>query len=102
MFIGKFIKEKLTGLRALSAFITYISTVVALDYIYKTYWVGPTTEPIVWAASVTLGLYTFIGLLNYCLFSQTIMQDEINRITGIKARLETQMLKKRQSSKKRK
>ncbi len=99
MFIGKFIKEKITGLRILSTFATYAGTVVALDYVYKTYWIGPTTEPIVWAASITLGLYAFIGLLNYCLFAQTKMQDEIDRITAVKAKLETKVLKKRRSSK---
>ena len=100
MSIGKFVKEKVTGLGAVSTFATYCGAVVALDYIYKEYVVGPTTEPIIWAISVTFGVYSFIGLLNYCWFTQSIMQDEIDRITAIKARLEAQVLKKRQSSRK--
>lgn len=102
MFIGKFIKEKIISIKAISSFFAFISTLIALDYLYKTYWVGPTTEPIVWAFTVALTLYIFIGILNYCFFAQLIMQDEINRIAAIKARLEAQILKKRKSSKKRK
>lgn len=99
MIIGKFIKKKVTSLSALTILSTYIGVVVGLDYLYKTYWVGPTTEPIVWAASITLGLYAFVGLLNYCLFVQLTMQDEIDRITAVKAKLEGKVLKKRRSSK---
>lgn len=101
MFIGKFIKERIISFGAIGTFFAFISAVIALDYIYKTYWVGPTTEPIVWALTVILTLYIFIGILNYCFFAQLIMQEEINRISAIKARLEAQILKKRQSSKKR-
>lgn len=100
MSFGRFLKEKVTKASAAGTFATYCGAVAALDYFYKEYWEGPTTEPIIWAVSVTFGVYAFLGLLNYCWYSQSIMQDEINRITAIKARLEAQILKRRQSSRK--
>lgn len=102
MAFSRFVQEKVTGLGILATLATYISVLVGLDYIYRTYWVGPNASAIVWAASGALGIYAFVGLLNYCWFAQTIMQEEIDRITSIKARLEAQVLKKRQSSKKQK
>ena len=102
MFIGEFIKEKIVSIGSLSFFFTFVGAIAALDYFYKTYWVGPTTEPIVWAFTIVLVLYGFIGILNYCFFAQLVMQNEIDRMAVIKARLEAQVLKKRQSSQKRK
>ena len=102
MGFSNFVKEKVTGLGIVSVLATYIGAVVGLDYIYKTYWESPNAAAIVWAASLALGIYAFVGLLNYCWFSQANMQDEIDRITAIKARLEAQVLRKRQSSKRQK
>lgn len=102
MFIAKFIKEKILSFRALGTFFTFVGALAALDYLYKTYWVGPTTEPIVWAFTIVLVFYGFIGILNYCFFAQLIMQGEIDRMAKVKARLEAQILKKRKSSNKRK
>jgi hypothetical protein len=102
MAFSRFVKEKVTGLSILTVLATYISVVVGLDYIYTSYWGSPNAAAIAWAGSLALGIYAFVGLLNYCWFAQTNMQDEIDRITAIKARLEAQVLKKRQSSKRHK
>ena len=104
MSFAGFLREKVTGVGILTTFGAFVGTVVGLDYLYETYWVSSAsgcTEPFIWSASITLGFYVFFGLLNYCWYAQMIMQDEIDRVTKIKARLETQVLKKRRSSKKR-
>jgi len=102
MTFTRYIREKVTGLGIVSTLSTYIGAVVGLDYLYSTYWAASNNAtPVVWAGSVTFGIYLFVGLLNYCWFAQMIMQEEIDRITSVKARLEAQILKKRQSSKKR-
>ena len=102
MSLIAFVRDKITGVNTLGWLVSFIGTIAALDYFYITYWKSSDLNAVTWAASSTLALYSFIGLFNYCSFSQLKMQDEIDRVTKIKARLETQFLKKRQSSKGRK
>lgn len=100
MAFSRFVREKVTGVGIVTSLAAFIGTVVGLDYLYSTYWDTPGAYPIVWAFSAAFAMFVFVGLLNYCWFAQSIMQDEIDRITSVKARLEGQVLKKRQSSKK--
>lgn len=98
MSLKKFIQNKCSGLGIITTLVSYIGFVVGLDYLYAKYWDGPMVTAIVWSASVVLAIYVFVGLLVYCFFAQLIMQEEIDRMGASKARLESQILKKRQSS----
>lgn len=96
----QFIREKVVGWGIFGITATFLGTLASLDYAYQTYWSGEPASSITWAATVTLGFYLFVGLLNYCWFAQSAMQDEIDRMSRVKARLEEQFLSNRGSSKK--
>lgn len=98
MSFQKFIQQKCSALGIITTLATYIGLVVGLDYLYAKYWDGPMLNAVVWSASVVLAVYAFVGLLIYCCFAQLVMQEEINRMSKVKAQLESQMLKNRQSS----
>jgi hypothetical protein len=96
-----YFKERVTAASTFLGFSAFVSTAVGLDYVWGTYFQQDRgTAPLVWGLTVTLGLFLFFGLLNYCWYAQSVLQSEIDRITDVKARLESQMLKKRLSSKK--
>lgn len=99
MFV-QYIKEKVTTLSMLSIFASFIGVLFGLDYLYKSYLSNYPESTILWAGIVTLVVYVFSGILNYCFFAQCTMKAEIDRITSVKVKLETQVLKKRQSPKK--
>lgn len=101
MALSKYLREKITTLSVAGTFATYAGAVAALDYFHKTYWSDPTSESVMWAATFAFFCYAFIGLLNYCCFSQMVLQEEVDRVAAVKSRLEKQVVKSRQSSKKR-
>jgi hypothetical protein len=96
------VKDLLTKVNIFGLFAGFVSVVVGFDYVYKEYLLpdGSNEDALVWAFTVALGFLGFFGLLNYCLFAQSIMQDEINRMCVVKERLESALLtNKRRSSK---
>lgn len=96
-----FLKEKVTKANTFVVFATFVSLVLGLDYIWNTYFaIERGHGPLVWALTCATATWAFFGLLNYCWFAQSLLQDEINRITAVKARLERQILSKRLSSRK--
>lgn len=98
MTVGKAIKEKVTASNLFVAFATFIGLVTGLESLYEKHIQDP---PILWAYSISIGLFVLWCLLNYCWIAQSVMQDEINRISEVKTRLEGQVIKSRQSSRKR-
>ena len=96
-----YLKANVTKASTFAWFATFVSLVAALDYVWNTYFaVTRGREPLVWALTVALALFIFFALLNYCWFAQSLLQDEIDRITLVKARLENQILSRRISSNK--
>jgi len=96
-----YVKTRVTAASTFFGFSAFVSMVVGLDYVWTTYFQqSHGTAPLVWGLTVTLGIFLFFGLLNYCWYAQSVLQSEIERITSVKARLESQLLKKRLSSKK--
>lgn len=91
------------GIATLSAgFITFIGLLSALSGIYKDWFVGDNRGAVLWAFTVALTLYVFGLLLSYCFLAQTVLRDEIDRVSKAKSDLESLVLSKRQSSRKRK
>lgn len=102
MALGKYLKDRVTAASTFFGFSAFVSMAVGLDYVWGTYFQQDRgTAPLVWGLTVTLTIFLFFGLLNYCWYAQSMLQSEIERITAVKARLETQVLRKRLSSKKR-
>lgn len=96
-----YIKENVTKASTFVGFATFVGLVVGLDYVWTTYFaVERGRDPLVWALTFSTACFAFFGLLNYCWFAQSLLQDEIDRITAVKARLEGQVLSKRLSSRK--
>ena len=78
---------------------TFLTVVLSFDYIYSEYFAQTSgNEPIIWAGTIALGVTSFFGLLNYCVYAQSIVKDEIERVTLQKSKLEEQVLRKRISS----
>ncbi|WP_264922606.1 hypothetical protein [Vibrio vulnificus] len=77
-----------------------IGIYAGLDYVYNNYITKATSnDPLIWAMTVTLGVCSFIALLNYCAYAQSVVQDEVDRIAEAKAELEKAVLNMRRSSK---
>jgi hypothetical protein len=96
-----FAKENVTKASTFVGFATFVSLVLGLDYVWNTYFaIERGREPLVWALTFSTACFAFFGILNYCWFAQSLLQDEIDRITAVKARLEGQILSKRLSSRK--
>lgn len=95
-----YVKERVTAASTFFGFSAFASLVLGLDYVWGTYFQQDRgTAPLVWGLTVALGAFLFFGLLNYCWYAQSILQSEIERTIAVKARLESQLLKKRLSSK---
>ena len=98
MSLKNFIQQKCSGLGIITTLATYVGLLVGLDYLYTKYLDGPMVSAVVWSASVAFAIYAFVGLLIYCFFAQMGLQEEVDRLSAVKARLESQILKKRESS----
>lgn len=99
----QYIKNKIASLSTFATFSAFVTVVLGMDYVWNNYFTpSKDAEPLIWGLTVATGLFVAFGLLNYCWFSQSNLQSEIDRITDVKARLEAQLLKKRLSSRKKK
>jgi hypothetical protein len=100
MSLKGFVARNANAKRVFETFCLYVGTAVALKELYE--WLCgdiPGTSPLLWAYTVTFVLLLFFWLLNYCFYAQSLMQDEINRITDVKREYEEIILKNRLSSK---
>jgi len=95
------IRKKISSVSLFNLFVGGIGTIVGLDYIYRVFLDNDAKnqEPLIWAFSVTSGVFLLIGVMNYCAYGQGIMQDEIDRISRAKSELEKKVLKTRRTSK---
>jgi RsiW-degrading membrane proteinase PrsW (M82 family) len=103
MGVQAYLKKKVTGVSTFATFSAFVTVAIGADYVWNTYFEQQKgSAPLVWGLSVAFFLFLFFGLLNYCWYAQSVLEDEIERITQVKARLESQLLKTRLSSSKRK
>ncbi|EHH2475278.1 hypothetical protein H8F06_11745 [Vibrio fluvialis] len=93
------IRKSVESIGYVGLFASFLTIAVSFDYVYKEY-LGKSGDntPIIWACTVALGFVAFVGLLNYCVYAQSIVRDEIERVSAAKAKLEEQVLRKRLSS----
>ncbi|MCA0938236.1 hypothetical protein LCL85_22115 [Vibrio alginolyticus] len=94
------IRKNVESIGYIGLFGSFVTIVGFFDYIYKEYLGGEgNNTPVIWACTIGLGIVAFFGLLNYCVYAQSIVRDEIERVSKAKARLEEQVMRKRLSSK---
>lgn len=80
--------------------VCYVSLLGGLWYVCDTLIDGgDPLHPLIWAFTVTFFVFVFFGLFLYCLYAQSLMQDELDRVTKVKGELEAPFLKRRLSSK---
>jgi hypothetical protein len=93
--------EKFANVKSVfNGLIGYVSLLGGLWYVCDTVIDGgDPLHPLIWACTVTFSIFVFFGLFLYCLFAQSLMQDELGRVTKVKEELETLLLKRRLSSK---
>ncbi|MDP2592931.1 hypothetical protein Q8W41_26075 [Vibrio splendidus] len=97
------IRKNVESIGYVGLFASFLTIAVSFDYIYKEYLGGGNDNtPVIWACTVALGFVAFFAVLNYCVYAQSIVRDEIERVSEAKAKLEEQVLRKRLSSKGRK
>jgi membrane-bound metal-dependent hydrolase YbcI (DUF457 family) len=99
MVIAYFIKEKMTRTSSIAAFVAYVGTVGILNELCKDYTNSGGNAPLLWALTATTCFFILFLLLGYCFYAQSIMDDEIKRISKEKSKLHSKILKKRISSK---
>ena len=93
------IRKTVESIGLVGLFASFLTIAVSFDYIYKEYLnIANSNTPIIWACTIALGIVAFVGLLNYCVYAQSIVKDEIERVSEAKANLEAQILRKRLSS----
>jgi hypothetical protein len=94
------IRKTVESIGFVGLFASFLTIAVSFDYVYKEYLSkGGNNDPLIWAFTVALGFVAFIGLLNYCVYAQSVVADEIVRVSAAKAKLEEQVLRRRLSSK---
>ena len=98
MHIKDFLREKFTAIGVIKGLGAYLGILGGLHLLFNWLVADSDDGAIVWASTIALGLYAFFGLMNYCLFAQMKMQEEIDRMAHSKSRLERAVLTNRQSS----
>jgi hypothetical protein len=96
-----FVRKKFTGTRIFQLLVMYIGLAAALDTLCREYIENDGIPPLLWALSVSFGMFLLFGILNYCAYAQSTLQDEIDRMAKAKERLESKVIPDRKSSKKR-
>ena len=86
----------------LEYFAILLTILLGMDYIYNNYLVvdGNANDALIWDLTVTVSIWSLFGILGYCIYAQNIMQDEINRMSVAKVKLEKTLLNNRRTSKK--
>jgi hypothetical protein len=99
----KYIKARLVKITILGNFAALLTILLGMDYIYNNYLTvnGYANNALIWALTVTLSIWSLFGILNFCLYSQGVMQDEIERMGQAKVKLEKALLNNRRTSRKR-
>lgn len=97
--LNGFVKAKVTLSSTFAGLVAFVSTVAALEYLWDKFFLASKgVEPLIWAISVTLGLFMFGGLASYCVYAQSTLLDELERVVQVKIRLENLVLQRRLSS----
>ncbi len=96
----KIFRDRVSKLGIFGLFSAFVGVVVGLDYIYKEYLTNGAepTDAIIWAFTAAFGFLMIFGLLNYCVYAQGILQDEVDRVSKVKSQLENSILHNRKSS----
>lgn len=92
------IRKTIANISLFSLFGTAIGILISMDYIYTNFLIPSSREPLIWAMTTTFGAISFFSLLNYCAYAQSIVQDEVDRVSKAKSALEMEILNLRRSS----
>lgn len=96
--LSRYLQHSISKLSLGGTLIAIVGLLAALDSLYKSHFENHSS--MVWCYTVTVGVFCFLCLFNVCSYLHFVKQDEINRMSQVKSRLDGQILKRRQSSKK--
>lgn len=92
-----FARQQLTLGRIIFVTATLISVMAGIESLVGKY-LGGNQSAVIWAFTATMCFFALVMILNYCVYAQSIIQDELDRVALAKSELEDSVLLKRVSS----